>query len=106
MLAGLPVSLLVLLVVSQLDAGAASAAPDAGVPLVTRPAARRPLGRKVDEERVERVLQSLSTREKAGQLVLAYPQIGKETPVEVGGVLFVGNSLKNIAVARARISSS
>jgi beta-N-acetylhexosaminidase len=55
---------------------------------------------------VERVFQSLSTRERAGQLVLAYPQIGKATPVEVGGVLFVGNSLKNVAAAKQRISSS
>jgi beta-N-acetylhexosaminidase len=64
------------------------------------------LSRKVDEARVERVLASLSTRAKAAQLVLAYPQIGRSTAVEVGGVLFVGNSLRNIAKAKERISSS
>lgn len=95
---------LVFLLLSQLAADAG--APDAGEPLFTRPTARRPLARKIDEERVQRVLASLSTRERAGQLVLAYPQIGKTTPVEVGGVLFVGNSLKNIAAAKLRISSS
>jgi len=96
------VTTLVLLLLCQLD----SAAPDAGEELVTKPAARKPLSRKVDEARVKRVFESLSTRECAGQLVLAYPQIGKSTPVEVGGVLFVGNSLKNIAAAKQRISSS
>lgn len=100
-------SLFVFVLLAQLDAGAPDAgAADAGAPLVTKPAARRPLARKADEARVERVLQSLSTRERAGQLVLAYPQIGKATPVEVGGVLFVGNSLKNVAAAKQRISSS
>jgi beta-N-acetylhexosaminidase len=120
-------SLLALTLIAQLDAGARDAGTrdagaaaagtanagttdagivDAGTPLVTRPAARRPLARKVDEERVERVIASLTTREKAAQLVLAYPQIGRTTPVEVGGVLFVGNSLRNIARAKERISSS
>ena len=95
---------LVFLLLSQLavDAGA----PDAGEPFIVKPTARRPLARKVDEERVQRVFASLSTRERAAQLVMAYPQIGKSTPVEVGGVLFVGNSLKNIAQAKQRISSS
>src|SRR5438105_6182845 len=96
------VTLLLLLALAQVDAGIA----DAGVALPSKPAARKPLARKVDEERVERVLASLTTREKAGQLVLAYPQIGRSTPVEVGGVLFVGNSLRNIAKAKERIGSS
>lgn len=96
-------TLLVLFLLSQTtDAGAA----DAGAPLLTKPTARKPLSRKVDEERVQRVFDSLSVRERAAQLVLAYPQIGKSTPVEVGGVLFVGNSLRNIAAAKQRISSS
>ena len=99
------VPLLALLLLSQtLDAGNTGA--DAGAPLVTRPTARRPLARKADEERVKRVFDSMTTRERAAQLVLAYPQIGKSTPVEVGGVLFVGNSLRNIAAAKQRISSS
>ena len=59
-----------------------------------------------DEARVERVLQSLSPREKVGQLLLAYPQLGKENPVEVGGVLFVGGTLRKLDAARERIRSS
>ena len=63
-------------------------------------------GRVADEARVERVLQSLSTREKIGQLLLAYPQVGKDNPVEVGGVLFVGGTLRKLDAARERIRSS
>ncbi|MDY7228897.1 glycoside hydrolase family 3 N-terminal domain-containing protein [Hyalangium rubrum] len=62
--------------------------------------------RTPDEARVERVLQSLSLREKVGQLVLAYPQISKEGPVEVGGVLFVGATLRKIDAAKEKIRSS
>ncbi|REG20511.1 beta-N-acetylhexosaminidase [Archangium gephyra] len=78
---------------------AASAAPPAGKPTPFH--ARVP-----DEARVERVLQSLSPREKVGQLLLAYPQVGKENPVEVGGVLFVGGTLKKLDAAKERIRSS
>lgn len=59
-----------------------------------------------DDARVERVLQSLSPREKVGQLLLAYPQVGKDNPVEVGGVLFVGGTLKKLDAAKERIRSS
>jgi beta-N-acetylhexosaminidase len=62
--------------------------------------------RKADTARVERVLASLSLREKVGQLLLAYPQLNKEGPVEVGGVLFVGGTLKKLDAAKARIRSS
>jgi beta-N-acetylhexosaminidase len=61
------------------------------------------ISRTPDEARVERVLQSLSLREKVGQLLLAYPQIKKEAPVEVGGVLFVGATLRKIDAAKDRI---
>ena len=64
------------------------------------------LGRTPDEARVERVLQSLSLREKVGQLLLAYPQIKKEAPVEVGGVLFVGPLLRKIQAAKDRIRTA
>ena len=64
------------------------------------------IGRKPDEARVERVLQSLSLREKVGQLLLAYPQLNKEGPVEVGGVLFVGGTLRKLEAARERIRST
>jgi beta-N-acetylhexosaminidase len=74
------------------------------VPAVAAPP---PLAERTpDEARVERVLQSLSSREKVGQLLLAYPQLGKDSPVEVGGVLFVGGSLRKLDAARARIRSS
>ncbi|MFO0600824.1 MAG: glycoside hydrolase family 3 N-terminal domain-containing protein [Myxococcaceae bacterium] len=83
--------------------------PDAGEPvdagLPPQPLNAKPLARKVDEARVDRVLAMLSTRERAGQLLLAYPQIDKTGPVEVG-LLFVGNSLKNIAKAKEKIDSS
>lgn len=62
--------------------------------------------RPVDPARVERALQSLSTREKVGQLLLAYPQVAKESAVEVGGILFVGNLLKNPKVAASLIVSA
>lgn len=62
--------------------------------------------RAPDSLRVERVLASLSTREKIGQILLAYPQVSKEGPVEVGGVLFVGATLKNLKKAMDRIGTS
>jgi beta-N-acetylhexosaminidase len=73
------------------------------------PPASKPKGfhaRVPDEARVERILQSLSPREKVGQLLLAYPQVGKENPVEVGGVLFVGGTLRKLDAAKERIRSS
>jgi beta-N-acetylhexosaminidase len=91
------------MLLTQADAGAAAA--DAGVTLLPpRPIVKNPLSRKVDEARVEAVFASLDARGRAAQLVLAYPQIGKG-PVEVGGVVFVGNSLKNIQKAKEKISS-
>jgi beta-N-acetylhexosaminidase len=59
-----------------------------------------------DPARVERVLASLSLREKVAQLLLAYPQVDKTGPVEVGGVLFVGNTLRSLAKATERIASA
>ncbi len=62
--------------------------------------------RQPDEARVEEVLTSLSTREKVGQLLLAYPQLDKTGPVAVGGVLFVGNTLRRLDAAKERVSSA
>jgi beta-N-acetylhexosaminidase len=62
--------------------------------------------RAPDEARVERMLQSLTVREKVGQLILAYPQINRSGPVEVGGVLFVGNTLRKLDAAKERIAST
>lgn len=62
--------------------------------------------RPPDALRVERVLKSLSTREKIGQILLAYPQLSKDGAVEVGGVLFVGGTLKNLKKAMDRIGTS
>jgi beta-N-acetylhexosaminidase len=95
---------LVLLLLSATDGVAA--APQAPPPAPVRSIVVKPLARTVDEARVERVLASLDTRARAGQLIMAYPQIGRSTPVEVGGVLFVGTSLKNLAKAKERIDSS
>lgn len=96
---------LVLLAVLCADAGVDDAGvADAG--LAPQKLVRAPLSKKVDEARVDRVLASLDTRARAGQLLLAYPQIGKTTPVEVGGVLFVGNLLRNVAKAKEKIDST
>jgi beta-N-acetylhexosaminidase len=79
--------------------------PDAGVVLLPeRPVVKNPLSRKVNEARVDRVLASLDQRGRAAQLVLAYPQISKGL-VEVGGVVFVGNSLRNTVKATEKIAS-
>ena len=69
-------------------------------------AAERAALPNADPARVERVLASLSPRERVAQLLLAYPQVNKTGPVEVGGVLFVGNTLKNLAKATERIASA
>lgn len=65
-----------------------------------------PLERKVNDERVERVLASLDTRARAAQILLAYPQIDKTGPVQVGGVLFLGTMLRNTAKAKERIDAA
>lgn len=89
------------------DAGAAEAPRAAEPALTVSPVpVKQPLARSVDEARVTRVLASLDTRARAAQLIMAYPQVGKTTPVEVGGVIFVGPSLKNPAQAKARIEST
>lgn len=99
---------LVVFAVLAADAGVplppADDAVDAGIPSQRLNA--QPLARKVDDARVERVLASLSVRERAGQLILAYPQIDRVGPVEVGGILFVGNSLRNIARAKEKIDAA
>ena len=93
---------LVVLAVLAADAGVLDE--DAGIP--SQRLNTQPLSRKVDDARVDRVLASLSTRERCGQLILAYPQIDRVGPVEVGGILFVGNSLKNIVKAREKIDAA
>ena len=62
--------------------------------------------RRVDEAHVQAVLAQLDTRARVGQLLMAYPQIDKTKPVEVGGVLFVGNLLRKPEQAKARIEWS
>lgn len=65
-----------------------------------------PLEHPVDDARVERVLASLDTRARAAQLLLAYPQVSKTSPVQVGGVLFLGTMLRNTTRAKERIDAS
>ncbi|MEZ4237755.1 MAG: glycoside hydrolase family 3 N-terminal domain-containing protein [Myxococcota bacterium] len=55
---------------------------------------------------MERVLASLSLDERIDQMLLAYPQLDREAPVKVGGVLFVGKSLDDVPAAKARIAAS
>ncbi len=66
----------------------------------------QPLDQPVDEARVERVLASLDVRQRAAQLLLAYPQLSTTGPVEVGGILFVGNLLRRPEVAKARLEQA
>lgn len=83
--------------------------PDGGVSaaaLAPRRVRREPLGRPVDEARVERVRKGLGLRGCAAQLLLAYPQLNRTAPVEVGGLLFVGGTLRNVTRARERIVAS
>lgn len=70
------------------------------------PPAANLLARPVDASRVERVLAGLTVRQRAAQLLLAYPQLDAVGPVEVGGILFVGELLRRPAVAKARIAAS
>lgn len=65
-----------------------------------------PLERKVNDERVDRVLATLDTRARAAQVLLAYPQIDKAGPVQVGGVLFLGTMLRNTTKAKERIDTA
>jgi beta-N-acetylhexosaminidase len=88
---------LVLVALSQLDGGA-------NLPPISLN--RQPLLRTVDEARVQAVFGSLSPRERAAQLLLAYPQIQKSGPVEVGGILFVGNTLRAPQKAKEKILDS
>lgn len=76
---------------------------DAGIP--PQKLNPQPLSREADEARVERVLASLSLRERAGQLLVAYPQLSRTSPVEVGGILFVGNALRHLGKAKEKIDS-
>lgn len=94
------------LLVSAADGGAPDVPADPAPAVRERRVVKKPLARPVDEARVERVLASLDTRARAAQLLCAYPQIGRSTPVEVGCVLFVGSSLKNLEKAKERIDSS
>lgn len=71
----------------------------------SRPTAH-PLAQPIDEGRVERVLSGLDVRRRAAQLLLAYPQLSTTAPVEVGGILFVGNLLRRPAAAKARIEQA
>ena len=66
-----------------------------------------PLAQDVEGEisRIDDLLASMSTRERVAQLLLAYPQLDKTAPVEVGGVLLVG-SIRDLDRARALVASS
>ena len=84
---------------------------EAGAEAPAKARARAPVearldARPVNEARVERVLASMSLRQRVAQLLLAYPQIDKVGPVEVGGLLFVGRSLSDLVKAKAKIDSS
>ena len=77
-----------------------------GVLVLLGAAPPRPLAPTADAARVERVLATLTLDDKIDQLVLAYPQLDQVAPVRVGGVLFVGNTLKDVTAAKAKIAAS
>lgn len=94
---------------AQDDAGVRSGevpAPTGVAPMAPQKLNAFPLARKIDEARVDRVLASLDTRARAAQLLLAYPQIDKTGPVQVGGVLFLGTMLRNTVKAKERIDGA
>ncbi len=67
------------------------------------PTQPRPL-QPVSSERVEAVLASLSFEERVGQVLMSYPPLDREGPVRVGGVVLVGNLLKNAEDVQARVA--
>ncbi len=64
--------------------------------------AAAPLG-AADPQRVQSVLDGLSLKEKVGQVVVSYPPLDRQGPVQVGGVVLVGNLLKSADEVRARV---
>ncbi len=63
----------------------------------------RPALRPVSEARVEAVLQGMSLQDKIGQVLMSYPPLDKTGPVRVGGVVLVGNLLKDPDTVRAKV---
>jgi len=59
--------------------------------------------RPVSSARVEAVLQGMTLEDKVGQVLMSYPPLDKTGPVRVGGVVMVGNLLKDADKAKAKI---
>ena len=59
--------------------------------------------RPVSASRVDAALEGLSLEDKVGQVVMSYPPLDKTGPVRVGGVVMVGNLLKDPEQVRARV---
>ncbi|MBN2798943.1 MAG: beta-N-acetylhexosaminidase [Deltaproteobacteria bacterium] len=55
---------------------------------------------------ISALMWQMTLEEKAAQILLAYPQLDREGPVDVGGVLMIGPLLKDLDRARALIASS
>lgn len=72
---------------------AASPQPDASTPGL----------RPVSADRVRATLDGLSFEDKVGQVLMSYPPLDKQGPVRVGGVVLVGNLLKDADKVRARV---
>ncbi len=62
-----------------------------------------PALRPVSADRVDAALQGLSLEDKVGQVLMSYPPLDKTGPVRVGGVVMVGNLLKDPDKVRAKI---
>ncbi len=59
--------------------------------------------RPVSTDRVHAVLADLTLEDKVGQVLMSYPPLDKTAPVRVGGVVMLGNLLKDADSVRARI---
>jgi beta-N-acetylhexosaminidase len=78
--------------------------PAAGVEPTSPAPSAQPGLRAVSPERVEAALQAMSLEEKVGQLLMSYPPLDKTGPVRVGGVVLVGNLLKDAEKVKARVA--
>jgi beta-N-acetylhexosaminidase len=68
------------------------------------PEASAPALRPVSVDRVDAALGAMSLEDKVGQVLMSYPPLDKTGPVRVGGVVMVGNLLKDAEKVRARIA--
>lgn len=88
---------------SMAPGGSALAATAAKAPAPqARP--RTGLREEPDSQRVSAVLAGMDLQEKVGQVLMSYPPLDREAPVRVGGVVMVGNLLRDAESVRTRVA--